>query len=339
MQAPPYVGKILRKLEEAGHEAWCVGGCVRDALLGREPADWDVCTSALPQETEEALALPVLKVGERHGTLAALTEGGTVEVTTYRREGGYSDHRRPDQVVFSRRLEDDLVRRDFTINAMAWHPQRGLRDFFGGREDLHKGRIRCVGEPRQRFHEDALRLLRALRFAAVLGFDMEEDTEKALFDLAGLLGAISAERVQAELDKLLLGAYAEKTLVLYADVFRAVLPEVLYADVALPQGPGADSISLWAALLGGLAPGQADGVLRRMRFSNRRRQAVLRRMAGDPLPLGQLAVQGRDLLGLGVAPGPGMGEVLRRLLEDVRAGESPNEREALLERAKRYAGP
>lgn len=334
---PPYVGEVLEKLEGAGFEAWCVGGCVRDLLLGRAPADWDVCASSTPEETKAALAMPTAEVGLRHGTVTALTAAGPVEVTTYRKEGAYSDHRRPDRVEVSRRLEDDLVRRDFTINAMAWHPRRGLRDMFGGQGDLRKGLLRCVGEPGRRFEEDALRILRCLRFRAVLGFAIEENTEKALVGLVGLLREVSAERVQAELGKLLLGAYAEDTLRVYADVFKTVLPEILYADISLPDA--VDSTARWAGLLRGLTQAEAGEVLARLRFSKRCRGAVLRRLAGDPLPLNQLAVQGRDLLAIGFAPGPRVGEVLHILLEKVRAGESPNEKEALLKQAKIYAEP
>lgn len=328
---PPYAGEVLEKLESAGFEAWCVGGCVRDALLGRAPADWDICTSALPEETKKALdGIPQAETGLQHGTVTALTQGGPVEVTTFRREGAYSDHRRPDKVEFTACLEEDLQRRDFTINAMAWHPQRGLRDCFGGREDLQAGLLRCVGEPARRFQEDALRILRCLRFQAVLGFAVEENTEKALRALACLLEGISGERVQAEMDKLLAGAYAEKTLRTYADVFRTLFPEILCAEVKLPSGGGAAG---WAALLQGLPAGQAEGVLRHLRFSNRRRKEIMQIWAGNPLPMGKLAVQGRDLLALGCIPGPGMGEVLHVLLRSVQKGESPNEREALLDLA------
>ncbi len=231
---PPYAGEVLEKLEAAGFEAWCVGGCVRDALLGRAPADWDVCTSARPEQTKKALAeFSQAETGLRHGTVTAITSGGPVEITTFRREGDYSDRRRPDKVEFTSCLEEDLLRRDFTINAMAWHPQRGLRDCFGGQADLQRGLLRCVGEPERRFQEDALRILRCLRFEAVLGFAIEENTEKALLALARLLEGISGERVQAEMDKLLAGAWAEKILHEYADVFRVLFPEIPCGDVKL----------------------------------------------------------------------------------------------------------
>lgn len=325
-QIPAFVAEILEALEAAGHEAWCVGGCVRDTLLGRDPADWDVCTSALPQETKAALGgTPTAEAGVSYGTVTALTAGGPVEITTYRKEGAYSDHRRPDRVAFSKSIEDDLQRRDFTINAMAVHPLRGLRDPLGGQRDLHRKLLRCVGGPARRFGEDALRILRCLRFAAVLGFGIEESTKKALSDLSGLLKTVSAERVQAEMDKLLAGAYAEDVLRRYADVFRVLFPEGICADVSgAPPEPDAR----WAALLKGVP--EAEPVLCRMRFSNRRRKAILAHIAGDPLPLERLEIKGRDLLELGYAPGPRVGEALRKLLKDVQDGVLPNERSALL---------
>ncbi len=330
---PPYAGEVLEKLEAAGFEAWCVGGCVRDALLGRAPADWDVCTSARPEQTKKALAeFSQAETGLRHGTVTAITSGGPVEITTFRREGDYSDRRRPDKVEFTSCLEEDLLRRDFTINAMAWHPQRGLRDCFGGQADLQRGLLRCVGEPERRFQEDALRILRCLRFEAVLGFAIEENTEKALLALARLLEGISGERVQAEMDKLLAGAWAEKILHEYADVFRVLFPEISCGDVKLPSEGGAAG---WAALLHGLPAAQAEGLLRRLRFPNRTQKEIMQIWAGNPLPISQLAVQGRDLLELGFQPGPFLGRALHTLLGQVRAGEAPNEKDPLLDLARK----
>lgn len=326
MCVPDYVQKILGKLEAAGHEAWCVGGCVRDSLLGRTPADWDVCTSALPEETKAALGeMPTAEIGAGYGTVTALAGEGPVEITTFRKEGAYSDHRRPDRVAFSKNLEDDLLRRDFTINAMACHPRRGLRDPLRGQEDLHRKCLRCVGDPLRRFDEDALRILRCLRFAAVLGFQVEESTESALYRLADLLKTVSAERVLGEMDKLLAGAYAEEILKRYADVLGRLFPERICADVAsVPPEPDAR----WAALLKNVPA--SEEVLARLRFPKRRQKTVLAHLAGDPLTLSQLQIKGRDLLELGYAPGPRMGEVLHILLRDVQNGVLPNERSALL---------
>ena len=169
---PPVVGEALRRLEARGFQAWCVGGCVRDSLLGKAPSDWDIATSALPQETKACFAGErLVEAGAAHGTIAWVPSGDhPIEITSFRSDGAYTDGRHPDSVAFSRRLEDDLSRRDFTVNAMAWHPQRGLVDLFHGQEDLSAGLLRCVGEPARRFSEDALRILRCLRFSSQLGF-------------------------------------------------------------------------------------------------------------------------------------------------------------------------
>ena len=162
---PKSVQIVLRRLEEDGQEAWCVGGCVRDSLLGRTPEDWDVTTSALPEQIMELFGAQARPTGLQHGTVSVTLEGETVEVTTFRVDGTYHDHRRPDQVTFTRSLEEDLCRRDFTINAMALNLRGELRDPFCGQSDLAAGVLRCVGEPERRFEEDALRILRGMRFA------------------------------------------------------------------------------------------------------------------------------------------------------------------------------
>lgn len=203
MKTPPeYVLNILRTLGSAGHEAVLAGGCVRDSLLGRRPSDWDVASSAMP---EEVLALfpRCVPTGIKHGTVTVLSKGGKVEVTTFRAEGAYSDHRRPDSVAFGCPLEADLARRDLTVNAMAMDAAGRLTDPFGGRADLERGLLRCVGEPERRFDEDALRMLRTLRFSAQLGFDIESRTLEAIRTLAPLASALSAERVRDELVKTL----------------------------------------------------------------------------------------------------------------------------------------
>ncbi len=209
---PEGVREVLETLEAAGHEAWCVGGCVRDALLGRVPEDWDVTTSALPEETMAAFGERALPTGVKHGTVTVRTEAGGVEVTTYRVDGEYRDHRRPESVAFTRSLEEDLARRDFTVNAMALNLRGELRDPFGGREDLEAGDLRCVGDPDRRFQEDALRILRGMRFSAVLGLDEEDETGRAMDRNRELLREIAPERIQTELVKLLCGQYAKEAL-------------------------------------------------------------------------------------------------------------------------------
>lgn len=225
---PPVVGEALRRLEARGFQAWCVGGCVRDSLLGKAPSDWDIATSALPQETKACFAGErLVEAGAAHGTIAWVPSGGNpIEITTFRSDGAYTDGRHPDSVAFSRRLEDDLSRRDFTVNAMAWHPQRGLVDLFHGQEDLSAGLLRCVGEPARRFSEDALRILRCLRFSSQLGFAIHPDTAQALWEKRELLLALSHERVREELTKLLCGQGAAAVLRQYAAVVFTVLPEL-----------------------------------------------------------------------------------------------------------------
>lgn len=224
---PQTVALLIRQLESRGHEAFLVGGCVRDALLGRTPSDWDICTSAFPREIRRCFQeFRVVETGLKHGTLTVLADGEPYEITTYRIDGDYSDGRRPDQVRFTDNLQEDLSRRDFTINAMAWHPEKGLIDPFGGIRDLKGGRVRCVGDPRKRFSEDALRIMRAARFSAQLGFRMEPQTEKALFQSLPLLDKVSAERLRVELDKLLCGAAAEAALRAYREVIAHFIPEI-----------------------------------------------------------------------------------------------------------------
>lgn len=226
-QLPPAGAALIRALERAGHEAWFVGGCVRDLLLGRIPHDWDICTDALPEQTRGVLgAYQIHDTGIRHGTLLVIAGGDGYEVTTFRTEAGYSDHRHPDSVRFVRSLEEDLARRDFTVNAMAFHPERGLVDPFGGRADLERGLIRAVGDPELRFREDALRILRALRFAGRFSFALEEGTARAVHALREDLDRIARERVFAELKAILITPGASDMMLRFREVFAQVLPEV-----------------------------------------------------------------------------------------------------------------
>ena len=227
MEVPAHVQQLLAALRAGGFVACPVGGCVRDSLLGRVPGDWDVCTSARPEQVK-ACAAPrwrTVDTGIAHGTVTVLTAGGPVEVTTFRVEGGYSDHRRPDGVRFVADLKEDLARRDFTVNAMALD-EGGIVDPFGGRADLQAKVIRCVGEPAARFEEDALRILRARRFAACLDFSVEPATLAAARAAAPTLCRVSAERVFTELDKLLLGLGAGRVLAECGDILARVIPAV-----------------------------------------------------------------------------------------------------------------
>lgn len=222
---PSKVERILYTLEEHGYEAYAVGGCVRDSVLGRTPNDWDITTSALPEQVKE-LFRHTVDTGLKHGTVTVLIEKEGFEVTTYRVDGEYEDARHPKEVTFTASLEEDLKRRDFTMNAMAYHPSVGLVDLFHGMEDLQRHVIRCVGNPVERFTEDALRILRAVRFAAQLGFAIEEETGKALKTMAPNLKHVSAERIQAELLKLLESPHPDYLRIAYeAGITKEFLPE------------------------------------------------------------------------------------------------------------------
>lgn len=217
---------VVQQLRRSGHQAVLVGGCVRDSLLSIPPHDYDVTTSALPWEILSCCAgFPCLNTGLKHGTVTVLSGGLSVEVTTFRREGSYSDHRHPDQVEFTSDLTDDLARRDFTINAMAWGPE-GLIDRFGGQEDLNARLIRCVGDPDRRMEEDALRLLRGLRLAGQLRFTIYPDTAAAIHGHAPQLSMVAWERISAEFLRLLCSPGAEQVLLDFPDVVTQILPEL-----------------------------------------------------------------------------------------------------------------
>jgi len=222
---PRNVGEIINTLENAGFEAFAVGGCVRDAVLGRVPADWDITTSAMPEEVK-GLFSRTIDTGIQHGTVTVMKDHVGYEVTTYRIDGEYEDARHPKEVAFTSNLVEDLKRRDFTINAMAYNDRAGLVDEFDGIKDLENHVIRCVGEPRDRFGEDALRMLRAVRFSAQLGFSIDDATKKAITELAPNLEKISAERIQVELVKLLTSDHPDYLKVAYeTGITAVVLPE------------------------------------------------------------------------------------------------------------------
>lgn len=222
---PDKVSYILDTLHSAGFEGYAVGGCIRDSLLGKEPKDWDITTSATPKEVK-SLFPHTVDTGISHGTVNVLLEREGFEVTTYRIDGKYEDSRHPKEVTFTPNLLEDLKRRDFTINAMAYNQKDGLVDAFDGVGDLRRGLIRCVGDAKQRFKEDALRLMRAVRFAAQLGFSIERETYAAICEMAGDLRRISVERIAAELVGLLVSDYPEKIRALYeSGITSVILPE------------------------------------------------------------------------------------------------------------------
>lgn len=371
---PSFVRKVLDALNAQGFEAYAVGGCVRDALRFVSPHDWDVCTDASPEQVRACLSdNHVHDTGVRYGTVTVVVEDVPVEVTTFRRDGAYTDHRRPDCVTFSGNLADDLSRRDFTVNAMAYHPDTGLVDPFGGEKDLADGVLRCVGDPVKRFGEDALRILRALRFASKLGLRIEEKTRKALQFRAPLLRRIAAERVFHELSALLVSELAEKVMVRYWKTLAVVLPE-------MRECPPLDTKPVLALRLAALLRGQdAQGILTRFKAPRAlcdrvcaliaeretpiRTDADARRLLGrvgveaaeqvailqkdekaremlrmilargDCWQLSDLAVTGRDLMQQGFS-GKEIGAAQKRLLALVVEGEAPNDRDALLKLAK-----
>ncbi len=397
--------KLLDKLHRAGYKAYAVGGCVRDSLLGQTPHDWDLCTSALPEQVIELFgAENCIPTGLQHGTVTIKQDGKLYETTTFRTEGSYSDGRHPDSVAFVPDVREDLARRDFTINAMACNDEEGLIDPFGGQEDLQYGLVRAVGVPKQRFEEDALRILRLYRFAARFGFEIDPATGKAAKELCGHLDCVSLERIEDELSRLLAapkpGNWMEPA------VFAVVLPEldplgkperfVKTQQIidALPSGMENLTIRL-AALLAPLGESGTRKALKRLRGSNAkidetailvkesglvpevenlRLQAkrLLGKLSSEMLhrlillcvakrpeqaeafeALGKeaerltaehaccrvadLAVNGRDLIAMGVQPGRGLKQILDALLEAVVTEQLPNEKEMLLNAAKRFS--
>lgn len=224
---PPQVQFIIDKLTSLGFEAYLVGGCVRDSILGLEPNDWDVATSALPGEIKLAFcSSKLIQTGVKHGTITVQTDLIPVEVTTYRIDGGYSDNRHPDNVCFTRNLKEDLARRDFTVNALAYNHHDGIIDCFGGTQDIINRCIRCVGEPELRFQEDGLRILRALRFSSVLGFTIDADSSKSILNNITLLDNIARERIQNEFSKLLCGKNVKSVFRAYRTVIGQFIPEI-----------------------------------------------------------------------------------------------------------------
>ena len=357
MKAPPkYVLNILCALDSAGHRAVLAGGCVRDNLLGRRPSDWDIASSASP---EEVLALfpRCVPTGIKHGTVTVLSGGGSVEVTAFRAEGGYSDHRRPDSVSFGCPLEADLARRDLTVNAMAMDAAGEITDPFGGRDDLRRRLLRCVGEPERRFDEDALRMLRTVRFSAQLGFEIEPRTLEAIRALAHLASGLSAERVRDELLKTL---RSPAPGLVWQLVDLGLLGACLAPGDASAPREALDVLPIYARLahfcrgleLGGyimstdrfLAALRFDGeTLRRtasavevLKSGSRDWKRLLRGhgkaavlaahpknralravlRSGECWELSSLAIGGRELAALGYS-GPELGRELRRLLDHV----------------------
>ena len=268
---PPQVERILERLNEKGFEAYAVGGCVRDSLLGRQPEDWDITTSARPEQVK-ALFRRTIDTGILHGTVTVMMDGARYEVTTYRIDGEYADGRHPKQVVFTPDLLEDLKRRDFTINAMAYSHKTGIVDAFGGAGDLKGRLIRCVGNPLERFEEDALRLLRAIRFSAQLGFSIEEETCDAIIRIAPNLLKVSRERIQAELTKLLQSGCPEKIKTVYemgiSPYISQAFSEVPWQSFQIPDRLSSEKYVRWGAFLRLAGSDKAVQVLKDLKMDN-----------------------------------------------------------------------
>lgn len=258
---PIQVKKIIADLEAAGYEAYAVGGCVRDSILGRRPEDWDITTSARPEQTK-ALFRRTVDTGLQHGTITVIIDGVGYEVTTYRIDGEYQDSRHPSEVLFTASLTEDLKRRDFTINAMAYNEKAGLIDIFDGAGDLKAGRIRCVGAARERFTEDALRILRAVRFSAQLGFTIEAETQQAIRQQAASLSRISAERIQVEVVKMLTSPHPQYLEQAWQLGITAVIMPEFDAMMATEQNNPHHCYNVGAHTLTALQQVESDKVLR-----------------------------------------------------------------------------
>ncbi len=278
---PDHVKNVLDILKKNGYEGYAVGGCVRDSLLGKTPDDYDIAVSSFPEETKKCFeGFRVIETGIKHGTVTVLSDGHPLELTTFRCDGEYKDDRHPENVTFTRSLENDLARRDFTVNAMAYSPEKGLTDLFGGRQDLERGVIRCVGDPYERFTEDALRIMRCIRFASALGFEIEKNTADAARALAGRLKNISAERIFVELKKLLNGNAAGRVLTEYRDIVETVfppfcdVPDEAYAFAAHSVSAFGDTPLKVTAFLSPLGADGAGEVLSLLKSDNAQRKTT-----------------------------------------------------------------
>lgn len=272
IKIPAPAEEILTKLNENGYEAYLVGGCVRDMILGREPGDWDITTSALPEQVKQVFRRTV-DTGIQHGTVTVMMGDEGYEVTTYRIDGEYADGRHPDSVTFTPSLTEDLKRRDFTVNAMAYNGNTGLVDEFGGMEDLDRGIIRCVGEPMDRFSEDALRILRAIRFSAQLGFAIEGRTYEAIRAIAPNMVHVSKERIQAELTKLLLSPHPGHISMVYETGISPYVSETFHKVplLGMPSVPAQVPPvrhMRWAAFLRKCMPDEAVKILKDLKLDN-----------------------------------------------------------------------
>ncbi len=293
IELPKYVAFIIDKLYENGYEAFAVGGCIRDAMMGRTPHDWDITTSALPKEVK-AIFNKTIDTGIKHGTVTVMIKGVGYEVTTYRIDGEYTDGRHPNEVLFTSNLSEDLKRRDFTINAMAYNNKTGVIDLFGGTDDIVHKRIRCVGEATERFSEDALRILRGIRFSAQLNFDIDETTYSAIYKLSDNLAQISRERIQEEMTKLITSPRPDKIM----DIYKLSLGKYVFADTLLAKASDDSLYRKVSDIMLDLPPfhylryaglltfeSNADVVLRALKFDNKTIKNVAKLVNNKDYPL------------------------------------------------------
>lgn len=319
---PAFPRRLIEQLNDAGFEAWAVGGCVRDVLLGKTPLDWDITTNAVPEEIRRIFAAHrVIETGIQHGTVTVLIDGQAAEITTYRMDSGYADSRHPDTVTFTPSLSEDLKRRDFTVNALVWHPHSGIADYVGGIEDLQHRILRCVGDPDRRLTEDALRILRALRFAAVYSLTPETATDAAIRRHRDALRLISVERIRTELFRLLCGSDAAEILAAYSEVFAVPLPEV-FSDPETPAfsltlrmlAAASPVLPCRLAILLQHHPAETPAILRRLKTDNDTIRQVTALLDAKDLPLSTDPVTLKHALRR-------LGEPTLRLLLSVRAAE------------------
>lgn len=280
MKIPEPVRFVMDKLENAGYSAHCVGGCVRDCLMGKLPSDYDVTTSARPEEMQKVFSdCRVVETGLQHGTITVVRNGMNIEITTYRIDGAYGDNRHPEAVTFTDRLSDDLCRRDFTVNAMAYSEKIGLTDLFGGIDDLNSKTIRCVGRATERFSEDGLRILRALRFSSVLNFTPDKECSEAVVELTPLLKNISRERIHAELTKLLGGVNASAVLKTFADTVAfaiGVTPDAVSLTAErIHEETHGDPLMYYALILSDLPEEKASEVFSSLKPSKEEKRTVM----------------------------------------------------------------
>lgn len=295
IQIPEPVELIIKKLEEHGFEAYAVGGCVRDTILGRTPGDWDITTSALPEQVK-SIFRRTIDTGIEHGTVTVMIGQVGYEVTTYRVDGDYQDGRHPTSVTFTPSLVEDLKRRDFTINAMAYRPGEGVVDCFDGLADLENKIIRCVGDPKERFREDALRMMRAVRFSAQLGFSIEDNTKAAIKQMAGNLRLISKERIQAELLKLITSPHPDYIRTAYETGITAIVLPEFDRMMETPQKNSFHALSVGEHTIESLLHVEADPILRlTMLFHDVGKPDCLRIDADGTTHFKQHAIVGADI--------------------------------------------